>query len=97
MLVTYEVADNNLTLSMSSGSLGGSLFGSWATTRLLQVLLNTTDRCSGSGTSGRTALTATTAANSTALGRKDLVKRLVELSRHVGLICCLCCCIKVSG
>lgn len=80
-MVTYEVADNNLALSVTTGSLGGCLFGG-SGTRLLQFLLDTTDRRSGGGTTGRTALASATTASSITLGRENLVERLVELSRH---------------
>ena len=85
--VTYKVANDYLALSMAGDCLSRGLLGSCGA-GLSRVLLDTTDRRSGSGTSGRTTLASTAIANGTSLSREDLVKRLVELARHVDLGCC---------
>lgn len=82
--VAYQVANDNLAVTGSSRGLGRGLLSS--SLRLLGVLLNTANGGDSGGTARGTAcrVAATTAATSLALGRDDLVKRLVELAGHLG-------------
>lgn len=83
---TYQVADDNLALSIGTDGLGGNLLVGRALGRP-GGLLDTTDGGSGGrATSGGAALTLATAASSATLGRDDLVETLVELSRHVDYV-----------
>lgn len=75
---SYQVADNNLAFARNDGGLGGRALGG-STTGGFGVFLNTTDGGS-SGSASRTL--RATAAGRAALGRDDLVKRSIELSRH---------------
>lgn len=78
----YQIADNDLALSACRGTLGrGGLRSSTAGSA---GLLDTSDGSSGCCRArGRATLrVASTASGSAALGRDDLVERLVELSRH---------------
>ena len=94
--MTYEVADNNLALSMAGDSLRRGLLGS-RSAGLSRVLLDTTYGRSGGGTSGRTTLASTAIANGTSLSREDLIKRLVELARHVDFVVVLVVFVVVVG
>ena len=94
--VTYKVANDYLALSMAGDRLSRGLLGSCGA-GLSRVLLDTTDRRSGGGTSGRTTLASTAIANGTSLSREDLVKRLVELARHVDFVVVLVVFVVVVG
>lgn len=80
MKQTYQIADNNLALSVSSSTLGRNRFGS-AAASWLGSLLNAADRGSDFGSS-RASLRRTAVTSRLALGRDDVVKGLVELARH---------------
>ena len=86
VLVTYEVADDNLALSVACHGLCRSLLGSSGAS-LPRILLDTTDGGGGGRTSGRAALAPATAVSSTSLSREDLVKGLVKLARHIESSC----------
>lgn len=78
--MTYQIAHDDLAISVGSGSLGKSRLRSSATSGLGR-LLNASDGSSGSGAAGRASLGRAAAAGA-ALRRGDLVERLVELARH---------------
>lgn len=84
--VTYQVADDNLALSIGTDGLGGNLLVGRALRRP-GGLLDTTNGGSGdrAASSGAT-LALATAASSATLSRDDLVETLVELSRHVDYV-----------
>lgn len=80
-----QIAHDDLAVTgVGSRLVGGRLVGRCA--RVLRCLLNTADRRSSSGTAAvasSLALAATAGAGRATTGRQDVVKRLVELSRHV--------------
>lgn len=77
---TYQIAHNDLAITVGTDGLGGG--GLCASpTDGLGVLLNTTDGCGRVGASNR-ATRGIATASAAALGRGDVVKGLVELSRH---------------
>lgn len=78
--VLRQIADNDLAVTVGSNSLGrGGLYAS-ATGRLGVLLDTTHGRGRVGASSGATGGAAT--ASAAALGRGDVVKGLVELSRH---------------
>lgn len=79
----YQVAHNDFAVSMES-SLGRGLLGG-VRSLLLEALLHTTNRGGGSSRSASRAARAsggTTTSARGALGRQDLVERLVQLAGH---------------
>jgi hypothetical protein len=80
--VLGQVADNDLAVTVGGSSLGeGRLVG--GATRSLGRLLDASDGGRRSrATAGRAALDRATSPGGAALGRGDLVERLVELARH---------------
>lgn len=82
--MTYQSADENSALAVSKAR-----WTSWdllaSTLSALDSLLDSTNGSSDDGLSGTRATSASTgsATTSSSLSRDDLVKRLVELSRHV--------------
>lgn len=80
---TNQIAHNDLAITVCRRALGWDGLCASSTSRS-RVLLNTTDGCSGSGTSSGATLRVATATGVLALGGGDIVEGLVELSRHVG-------------
>jgi hypothetical protein len=79
----YQVAHDDLAVNKSRGRLGRSSLGV-GIAGSLGGLLDTADwRSRGGRASGRASRVATTASRGLALGRGDLVERLVELARHI--------------
>lgn len=86
MFATYQIAHNDLAITVGRSSLGwGRLCAGTACG--LGALLDTTNGCSRSRASGTTALVGS-AASATALGLGDIVESLVELAGHDDV--CLC-------
>jgi hypothetical protein len=81
-----QIADHDLALAYQPGALSGSWLVGVACS--LWLLLNATSGCTGSGavTDG-SAASGAALGSIAALGRENLVKRLVELARHVGYWC----------
>jgi len=77
--LTYQVANNNLALTISTGSLRRRLL-SCSITSLLGGLLHASD---GSGCSRSTRGPALVPATANSAARDDLVQRSIELARHV--------------
>lgn len=87
---TYQIADNNLALS-SASHFGGSRLGRSTASRP-GILLDAANRGSSLG-AGRAPLRWASVTSRLALGRDDIVERLIELARHCGGRCAL----KVDG
>lgn len=77
---TYHVADHNLALAGQTGSLGWCRLALVASR--LDSLLDASNGSSGGRAASRTATVRATTGG-LALGREDLVERLIELARHV--------------
>lgn len=80
MFATYQIAHNDLAITVGRSSLGwGRLCAGTACG--LGTLLDTTNGCGRSRASGTAALVGS-AASATALGLGDIVESLVELAGH---------------
>ena len=86
-LVTYQIADHDLALANETGAFSGHRLDSVA--GRLDGLLNATSRCGGSSRATRAAARRA-AARGLALGRDDLVERLINLAGHVDGVDVVC-------
>ncbi len=80
---TYQVAHNNLALANEAGNFGGRGLAGVASGGL-GVLVDATDRSRLDGVARSRAARYASAACVAALGRENLIERLVELARHDG-------------
>lgn len=82
--VTYQVAHDDLAVTRALRGLGGIRLVGGGAARRSRCLLNTADRGSGrrATTSGSTLRATAGSAGRAALGRENLIERLVKLSRH---------------